>query len=72
MRCITFGSPRVGNRPFKKAFHSLVGTSLRLVYGRDPVPVLPPSLVYAPLPWSVVAHQLAWYIPAAGRLTGAT
>ena len=45
VRCITFGSPRVGNRPFKRAFHSLVGTSLRLVYGSDPVPVLPPSFV---------------------------
>lgn len=45
VRCITFGSPRVGNKSFKKAFHSLVGTSLRLVHGRDPVPVLPPGVV---------------------------
>ena len=47
MRCITFGSPRVGNRMFRHAFHSLVGTSYRLVHGRDPVPALPPSIVYA-------------------------
>lgn len=41
MRCITFGSPRVANRKFKKAFHGLVGTSLRLAYGGDPVPNFP-------------------------------
>ncbi|KAK9813912.1 hypothetical protein WJX73_004505 [Symbiochloris irregularis] len=46
VRCITFGSPRVANRSFKRAFHSLVGCSLRLVYGRDPVPTLPPSIAY--------------------------
>ncbi|KAK9806405.1 hypothetical protein WJX73_002637 [Symbiochloris irregularis] len=46
VRCITFGSPRVGNQAFKMAFHSLVGTSLRLVHGADPVPTLPPSLLY--------------------------
>lgn len=47
VRCITFGSPRVGNRPFKQAFHSLVGTSFRCVHGRDPVPTLPPSMLCA-------------------------
>lgn len=41
MRCVTFGSPRVANRKFKKAFHGLVGTSLRLAYGGDPVPNFP-------------------------------
>ena len=41
VRCITFGSPRVANRKFKKAFHGLVGTSLRLAYGGDPVPNFP-------------------------------
>ncbi|KAL3130729.1 hypothetical protein ABBQ38_000076 [Trebouxia sp. C0009 RCD-2024] len=46
IRCITFGSPRVGNKAFKRAFHTLVGTSLRLVHGGDPVPVLPPAFVY--------------------------
>ncbi|KAK9813966.1 hypothetical protein WJX73_007164 [Symbiochloris irregularis] len=46
VRCCTFGSPRVGNRSFKRAFHSLVGTSLRIVHGHDPVPVLPPSGMY--------------------------
>ena len=45
IRCVTFGSPRVGNKAFKRAFHTLVGTSLRLVHGGDPVPVLPPAFV---------------------------
>jgi hypothetical protein len=43
VRCITFGSPRVGNHKFRAAFHSLVGCSLRVVYGGDPVPLMPPS-----------------------------
>ena len=43
IRCVTFGSPRVANRKFKRAFHALVGTSLRLTYGGDPVPSIPPN-----------------------------
>ncbi|KAK9842880.1 hypothetical protein WJX74_003838 [Apatococcus lobatus] len=46
VRCITFGSPRVGNNKFKRAFHTLVGTSLRIIHGADPVPFMPPSLRY--------------------------
>ncbi|KAK9818390.1 hypothetical protein WJX72_011847 [[Myrmecia] bisecta] len=46
VRCITFGSPRVGNNKFKHAFHKLVGTSLRLVHGADPVPSMPPPFRY--------------------------
>ena len=45
IRCITFGSPRVANKVFGRAFSALVGTSLRLVHGFDPVPSLPPSLM---------------------------
>lgn len=45
VRCITFGSPRVANKVFGKAFNALVGTSLRLVLGFDPVPALPPSMM---------------------------
>ena len=45
IRCITFGSPRVANKVFGKAFNALVGTSLRLVHGFDPIPSLPPSLM---------------------------
>ncbi|BDA46012.1 probable lipase at C-terminar half [Coccomyxa sp. Obi] len=46
IRCVTFGSPRVANRKFKRAFHALVGTSLRLTYGGDPVPSIPPNFRY--------------------------
>ena len=35
------GARSVANRKFKKAFHGLVGTSLRLAYGGDPVPNFP-------------------------------
>ena len=45
IRCISFGSPRVANKVFGKAFNALVGTSLRLVHGFDPVPSLPPSIM---------------------------
>ena len=34
---------RVGNSVFKKAFHTLVGTSYRIIQGADPVPTLPPT-----------------------------
>ena len=34
---------RVGNSVFKKAFHTLVGTSYRIIQGADPVPTLPPA-----------------------------
>ncbi|DBA97135.1 hypothetical protein WJX77_011944 [Trebouxia sp. C0004] len=50
IRCITFGSPRVANKVFGKAFNALVGTSLRLVHGFDPIPSLPPSLMYKHVP----------------------
>ena len=35
IRCYTFGSPRVGNRPFRNAYEALVGTSYRIVYEGD-------------------------------------
>ncbi len=42
IRCITFGSPRVGNRKFRAAYHAIVGTSIRIINGADPIPDLPP------------------------------
>lgn len=42
IRCITFGSPRVGNARFIQAFSALVGTRIRVVHGGDPVPSVPP------------------------------
>ena len=36
---------RVGNSVFKKAFHTMVGTSYRIIQGADPVPTLPPAFM---------------------------
>ena len=56
VRCITFGSPRVGNAIFKKAFNALVATSLRLTHGLDPVTMLPPSFMYKHVRGAVHLH----------------
>eukprot|EP00892_Ulva_mutabilis_P000708 jgi/Ulvmu1/10638/UM066_0018.1 len=42
VRCITLGSPRVGNHVFSGAMKYLVGGVHRLVHGWDPVPTMPP------------------------------
>lgn len=42
--CVTFGSPRVGDRSFKKAYDRLVPLTKRYVYGEDMVCKVPPSL----------------------------
>jgi hypothetical protein len=41
--CITFGSPRVGNREFTNYFNSIVSQSLRIYDEEDPVPMVPMS-----------------------------
>ena len=43
-RCVTFGSPKVGNATLGKAVSCLVGSSVRVVNGRDPLPALPSAL----------------------------
>ena len=42
IRCITFGSPLVGNEDFVLDWRQVVGTRIRAVNGEDPVPSLPP------------------------------
>lgn len=42
VRCVTFGSPMVGNEGFVNAWRQVVGTRLRAVHAADPVPSLPP------------------------------
>jgi predicted lipase len=42
VRCITLGSPRVGNGSFVEAVKYLSGGVYRLVHGWDPVPAVPP------------------------------
>jgi predicted lipase len=39
--CLTFGSPRVGNRHFAKLFNKCVPNSVRYVYGADMVASVP-------------------------------
>eukprot|EP00899_Mesostigma_viride_P019397 jgi/Mesvir1/27459/Mv07241-RA.2 len=39
---ISFGSPRVGNSKFVRAFHALVGISYRVIHDWDPIPSVPP------------------------------
>ena len=45
MRCVTFGSPLVGNAEFVAAWRAVVGTRIRAVHAYDVVPSLPPSRV---------------------------
>ena len=42
--CVTFGSPRVGNRAFTKNFNSLITNSYRIVNGNDAVTKWPKVL----------------------------
>ncbi|GMH42667.1 hypothetical protein BSKO_10586 [Bryopsis sp. KO-2023] len=46
IRCITCGSPRVGNCKFRDAFKHFVGSSFRLIHNRDPIPFIPTPLFY--------------------------
>ena len=39
--CVTFGSPRVGSKAFTKLFSSVIATSFRCVYKKDPVTFTP-------------------------------
>eukprot|EP00887_Chlorella_sp_A99_P002580 scaffold6.g2580.t1 len=43
VRCFSFGSPKVGNSKFVRAYQTLVGMRVRVVNGADPVPNLPPD-----------------------------
>jgi hypothetical protein len=44
IRCITFGSPLVGNADFVLDWRQVVGTRIRAVNGEDPVPSVPPRI----------------------------
>jgi len=50
--CITFGSPRVGNRAFGRAFARVVPVDLccRVTHYEDPVPMVPLSPFYCHVP----------------------
>lgn len=44
VNCVTFGSPRVGNRVFAQGFYRLVKRRIRVTHGDDPV-------AWYPRPW---------------------
>ena len=46
VKCISFGSPRVGNENFVKWFNSAVDTNVRVINEHDPVPHLPLGPAY--------------------------
>ena len=41
IKCVTFGSPRVGNKEFADSFNKVVQDSIRVVNGQDIVPTRP-------------------------------
>ena len=45
--CITFGSPRVGNKAFSKLFKKYIRNSYRYVNEEDPIPNLPSCLRFS-------------------------
>jgi len=41
INCVTFGSPRVGDKVFSKLFDTVINESIRIVNDNDPVPCFP-------------------------------
>ena len=41
VRCVGFASPRVGNKAFCKSANYLIGSSIRVEVGHDPIPGVP-------------------------------
>ena len=41
VRCVGFAGPRVGNNALCKSANYLVGSSIRVEYGHDPIPGVP-------------------------------
>ena len=46
IKCITFGSPRVGNEDFIKTYNSRIFHSIRVVNKNDIIPLVPPPILY--------------------------
>jgi hypothetical protein len=44
--CVTFGSPRVGNKDFAAEFDRAVGTQFRVVHKTDPMTKVPTETRY--------------------------
>ncbi|CAL5222891.1 g5320 [Coccomyxa viridis] len=58
VRCIGFASPRVGNKAFCKSANYLIGSSIRVEVGHDPIPNVPGrSMGYDEYDYAVILHQ---------------
>lgn len=61
-RCITLGSPRVGDRAFTKHFDSIIDESTRVVNNGDPIPQFPTkwSLQYNHVAGKLCVGKMPW------------
>ena len=50
VRCVGFAGPRVGNKAFCQSANYLIGSSIRVEVGHDPIPSVPGRSMCAPLP----------------------
>ena len=41
VRCIGFGTPRVGNKALCHCVNFIIGQSIRVEHGHDPIPLMP-------------------------------
>ncbi|CAL8471766.1 g11308 [Coccomyxa elongata] len=58
VRCYGFGTPKIGNKQLCRAFNFLVGHSIRVENGHDPIPLLPShALGYDVYEHSVALHK---------------
>ncbi|BDA47140.1 probable mono- and diacylglycerol lipase at C-terminar half [Coccomyxa sp. Obi] len=58
IRCYGFGTPKTGNKQLCQAFNFLVGHSIRVENGHDPIPLLPAhALGYDVYEHSVALHR---------------
>ena len=46
IKCITFGSPRVGNIHFIKTYNEKIVNSIRIINKNDIIPLVPPPIIY--------------------------
>lgn len=62
IECITFGSPRVGNRAFAHSYNLRVPVTYRLVYGHDTVCKVPPKILgYEHVGTRILVDRKKWW-----------
>jgi predicted lipase len=57
IRCITFGSPRVGNSDFAEMFVNVVSTTYRIIFEADPTTHHPRPLYYSHVGHPIWIHN---------------